>query len=444
MSAGATIDSDPEDGLQAPTMPPIQGAPPPLAAASPSQAPSPGAGAPAPLVPGQGQSAGQDGVFGGKKQIQTGPAKPPEYDPKKLSKVQTTLDLLNAMKPASRTDYMDWWEKQHGDINDRYDTMKTQLGARPSDDEPQSKKEKFAALLEFGLHLMKNSAPASTNQGAVLAGTLSDSVDSANQAHAANVKGQQDKYDASANAIESARADDLKGIGTPAGAMKEQADLTRQESENVKDRAGAFKDLTSATTEKDAARGPATYSTGEDGNLHSIERGDDGNVVAKPVLGIDGKPYRGRVLGRATGSGVEQKDTAQIRNYKYLTNVLGVDENTANDIAFRAKSGDPGKDHKDVYKSVLSSTMGDTDKAKTAADQYVIDNYGAGALTRATAPKVPRQPDQRPNTPPPEAMQGVTPGVVRDFGAKGRWTVDIQGNPVPAGVTGPAPLTPPH
>ena len=49
----------------------------------------------------------------------------------------------------------------------------------------------------------------------------------------------------------------------------------------------------------------ATYSTGRDGSLYSIGRDANGNPSAKPVLGIvDGKPYQGQVLGRATGSGV--------------------------------------------------------------------------------------------------------------------------------------------
>lgn len=444
MAAGTIAPPDPTD-MATPTMPPIQGAPAPLAQASPSQAASPGAGA-SPVAP-QAQPTGLPGAAPAqpnavtnqpqKGQINTGPTA--EFDPKKLAKVKTTLDLLNAMKPASRTDYMDWWEKQHGDINDKYDNLKQQIGARPSDDEPQTKKEKFAALLEFGLHLMKNSAGAvgSSNQAAPLANALSDTVHDQQATHQANIAAKQKTYDTNANAIEDARSEELKGIGTPAAAMKEQADQNHQDSENLKDTASAYKDVSSTLDEDEKHPEPATYSTGQDGHLYSIGRDANGNPQAKPVLGIDGKPYQGQVLGRATGSGVAQKDTAQIRNYKYLTGVLGMDENSANSVAFKAKSGNAMQDHKDVYKSIMSATMGDTDKAKTGADQYIIDNYGAGALSRATAPMVP---PQKPGggaigAPPPQALQGLKPGTVRDFGTKGKWTTDIEGNPVRVGAS---------
>lgn len=444
MAAGTIAPPDPTD-TTTPTMPPIQGAPAPLAQASPSQPASPGAGA-SPVAP-QAQPTGLPGAAPAspnavtnqpqKGQINTGPTA--EFDPKKLAKVKTTLDLLNAMKPASRTDYMDWWEKQHGDINDKYDNLQKQIGARPDDDQPSTKKEKFAALLEFGLHLMKNNAAAvgSSNQAAPLANALSDSVEGAQTAHQAAITKSQGAYDTQANAIEDARQSELKGIGTPAAAMKEQADLNTKDTTNLKNTAAAYKDVSSTLDEAEKHPEPSTYSTGADGHLYSIGHDANGNPQAKPVLGIDGKPYQGQVLGRATGSGVAQKDTAQIRNYKYLTGVLQMDENTANGIAFKAKTGNSLQDHKDVYKAIMTATMGDTDKAKTGADQYIIDNYGAGALSTATRPMVP---PQKPGggaigAPPPNAIQGLKPGTVRDFGAKGKWTVDIDGNPVRVGAS---------
>jgi hypothetical protein len=438
MAAGIVAPPDPQDSIEnPPTLPPIEGAP-PQATASPSAPATPGAGAPG-STPAKTQMQ-QDGVFNPpaqKGQIPTGPQA--EFDPKKLAKVKTTLDLLNAMKPQSRSDYMDWWQKQHGDINDRYDSLKAQIGARPSDDEPQTRKEKFAALLEFGLHLMKNSAAPSQNQGAVLESTLSDSVEDAQKQHQANIQGKQQAYDAQAQAIESAREKDLEGIGTPAAAMKTQADLSRQDTENLKDRAAAYKDVSQTLDEQERAQGPKTYSTGKDGNLYSLEPDENGNPRAKPVLGIDGKPFNGRVLGRDTGSGIDKDDTAQIRNLKFLTGVLGVDPDRAANIAFKPKTNDPMKDHADVYKSIMTATMGDTDKAKTGADQYIIDNYGAGALSRATAPVVPPQkPQGGPiGVPPPQALQGLKPGMVRDFGPKGKWTVGIDGTPKLVGASAP-------
>jgi hypothetical protein len=434
MAAG-TIEQEPDAGTPDPSppqMPPIQGAPAPLAA-SPSQPVTPGAGTPGLAAQPQGGIA--QGTGNTKGEIPT-PDVVPKYDAKKLAKAQTTLDLLNAMKPASRTDYMDWWQKQHGAIDEKYDNMKTQIGARPSDDEPQTQKEKFAALLEFGLHLMKNSAPASTNQGAVLAGTISDSTDAANQAHQANIQGKQKGYDAEANAIESARDEEQKGIGTPAAAQKEQADQNRKASENLKDTASAFKSTTDATTAKASAMGTPTYIQRPDGSILLASRDEDGKPVTQPLTGIDGKPVIGKVLGRNAGSGIDKggEDPAAVRTYKYATQVMGIDKNAAAPILGIKPSGKPHADHASVYKSVMTATMGDDEKAKRIADQYVLDNYGAGAIPRENASPVPT-----PGVPPTQALADLKQGMVRDFGANGKWTVGIDGKPVRVGG---GPLTP--
>lgn len=421
MAAGTLAPPDPQDSIGGtPQLPPIQGQP-PGPAASPSQPAAPGQLAPQP----QGGIA--QGTPGQKGEIAT-PAVVPEYDPKKLAKANTTLDLLNAMKPKSRTDYMDWWEKQHGDIDSKYDQLKTQIGARPSDDEPQTQKEKFAALLEFGLHLMKASAPASTNQGAVLAGTLSDEHDAMGKAHQANIAGAQKQYDTQADAIESGRQEELKGIGTPAQAMAAQGKQNLDETTETKNVAQAAKAASDATSTKATALGPTTYATDGKGGLHALVRNDDGTARAVPVTGIDGKPFAGKVLGRESGSGIDKSDTAAIRNSRYLTGVLGVDQDTATKIAFRPKTGSVDSDHMAVYKALLQSSFGDEEKAKRGADQYIIDNYGAGALTNAHKPIV--QPQGIGNTPPAAALQGLQKGQVRHFGAKGDWTLGIDGKPV--------------
>lgn len=435
--AGGIIGQDPDVGTPDPSMPQmpaIQGAmptAPPAAAASPSQPAAPGQGQPGidGTMIAKGPAGGiAQGTGNTKGEIPT-PSVVPEYDPKKLAKAQTTLDLLNAMKPKSRTDYMDWWQKQHGEIDEKYDNLKTQLGARPSDDEPQTQKEKFAALLEFGLHLMKASAPATTNQGAIGAGVLSDSMDSMNKTHQANIAGKQKTYDDSADAIESGRAEEQKGIGTPAAAMKGQIGSDRNDAQNLKDTAAAYKDVAGANATKAAGIGAATYAVGPGGVIHSIYRDEDGKAHAEPVTGIDGKPFQGRVLGKEAGSGIDKgsQDTASIRNQKYLVNVMGVDPNTAAQVAFKPKSGNPNADHAQIYRSVLGATMGDTDKAKRVADQYVLDQYGAKGVAQANAPMIP-------NNPPPQALQGLKPGMTRDFGANGKWTVGIDGKPVRVGA----------
>lgn len=392
---------------------------------------APGAPA-APLDP--NAPAQPNDITNGKKGVVATPTVVPQYDPKKLAKANTTLDLLNAMKPQSRTDYMDWWEKQHGDIDDKYDALKEKIGARPSDDEPQNKKEKFAALLEFGLHLMKASAAPSKTQGAVLSSTLSDSVDQANAAHAQNIAGQQKAYDANSNAIEEQRDAELKGIGTPAQAQAAQSTQNKNYASETKDNAAAFKDLSDATTTKASSLGAPVYATDPTGTLHSVVRQDDGTAKASPVLGIDGKPFQGKVLGRESGSGIDKsaQDTAAIRNQKYLTGVLGIDAGTAAQVAFKPKTGNPTSDHLAVYKSVMGASMGDEDKAKRAADQYVLENYGAGAIPKQNAPLT-----SGGGTPPPEALAGLKSGQARTLrapdGTLSQWTLGIDGKPVRVG-----------
>lgn len=429
MAAGAAIDQDeldsiqnpPQPTMQLPTAPPQAQSPTTPAVQNPGSATSAGGAAPTltgqPAQPGIGQQPQ-------KKQIDTGPQV--QFDPKKLAKVQTAQDLVEAMRPKSRTEYLDWWEKTHGDIDDKYDNMQKQLGERPTD-EGLTRQEKFAGLLQFGLHLMKASSAPTTNQGGVLAGQLSDSVDSMNAAHQANIKGQQSSYDASSNAIENARQQEQKSIGTAADARKGQMQSDKDYASETKDNASAFKDVSDALNTKQSALGPATYSAGPDGTLHSINRDPDtGQAVAQPVLGIDGKPYKGKVLGREAGSGIDKGDPKEVRIHKYLTSVLGIDPDKSAKIAFKAKTGDPTADKLGVYKAVLAATGGDQRTADLAGNNWVMENYGPGAVARSNAPLISPQGDSAPTA---QALAGLKPGMTRDFGSKGVWTLGLDGTP---------------
>lgn len=349
------------------------------------------------------------------------PTVQPQYDPEKLKKANTTLDILNAMKPKSRNEYMNWWEQQHGSINDKYDALQNQLGKRPADEQAYSKKEKFAFLLQFGLALMKNSANATNTgqtQASALNSTLADSVNQSQQQHQAGINQQQQDYDQKSNAIEQARQKDLAGLGTPAQAMAEQSKIDQSNAAQLKDTAGAYKDVATADQTKAASLGAPTYATDKDGGLVSLVRQPDGTTKATPVTGIDGKPFSGRVIGRSAGSGVEKGDTTQEKNYKFLSG-LGVDNDTAMTIAFKAKTGNPTADKLSVYRTVMSATYGDADKAKQAADEWVKDNYGP---QNSNGPTIP-------NSPSSYNFQGLKAGQMRTMPDGSHWTVGIDGKP---------------
>lgn len=435
MAAGAALDEDTDvDPGPTPSMPAIAGGTP---TAPPQAQPATGLGQAPSTLQAPSAAAQPQGIAapGGKGEIPTYQGTP-EYDAKKLAKAQNTLDVLNAMKPKSRTDYMDWYEKTHGDIDDHFAKLQKDLGQRPGDDdEDLSKKEKFAQLLEFGLHLMKNSAQPG-NQGAALAGTLSDSVGSYQKAVADKNAGAQKDFDTQSQGIEAQHQAALKGIGTPVDAMKAQDTRDKDVAAETKDNASAYKSISDATTTKASTLGAPTYAVAPNGVVHSLVRDENGTTHAEPVTGIDGKPFAGRVLGHNTGSGIDTtgKEPAAVKTFKYATDVLGVDPNVAAPILGLKRSGDPTKDHATVYNRVVSATMGDTATATRAADQYVLNTYGAGAIPRQQAGNapVPRQP------PPPEALKGLTPGKARDFGSRGQWTVGLDGKPIPVtpGIAG--------
>lgn len=409
-----------------PTAPPQAGAVPGQPAADPTQAPT------APALPGAQPPAG--GIESQKKKgvIPTGPDV--KFDEKKLAKVQTAQDLVEAMRPKSRTEYIDWWEKQHGDIDKRYDQLQQQLGPRPQAAEAKTREEKFADLLQLGLHIMRASAPAhDPNQGGAVAGAIQDELGAADKRHQANVQAPLDEYDKKYNAIEQGRQLAQKGIGSPADARKAQMTSDKDYAAETKDNAAAYKSVAGTLDEKGAAARAPTYSTAGDGTLHVLGADDSGNPIAKPVMGIDGKPYKGKVLGRAAGSGIDKTDTAAQRNHKYLTSVLGLPDEVATQIAFKPKTNNPMADHTSIYKSVYAATQS-TDSAKLAADQYVLDNYGAGALTRANAP-IAAAPAGAQGGPPAQAVAGMHAGDIRDFGPKGKWQMGVDGKPHLVGNT---------
>jgi len=103
----------------------------------------------------QQQSQQQDAP----KNIDIGPpAVKPEFDEDKLKDAKTLADHVDAMTPAYRKAYLNWYEGQYGRIQDHYDEMLKQIGEKPDPDRQLSRKDMWTALMNFGVSMIKNSS----------------------------------------------------------------------------------------------------------------------------------------------------------------------------------------------------------------------------------------------------------------------------------------------
>lgn len=160
-----------------------------------------------------------------------------DLDQGKAASAKTPGDLVDAMKPASRREYMGWWEQQNGAINDQFNTMLQKLGQRPSDVGKLSRKEKFAALMDFGFQLMaasgsKRSGGQGNNLGAAMAVAAGNTVGGIENRR----QGAISQFDQQAQAIETGRQGALKNLGTQGDAMKAQSQIDRDDAAIEKDR----------------------------------------------------------------------------------------------------------------------------------------------------------------------------------------------------------------
>jgi hypothetical protein len=289
----------------------------------------------------------------------------PEFDEEKLKTAKTAADLFQAMRKESATDYMGWWEKQYGDIDSKYQQVLKELGDRPDPKRRLDKREQFEFLMEFGLNMLRNSSTGDPRDGEnAAARSIYDTARSKQGQRQEEVE----RYDALSAQAKKSRAADLESIGNRGEAMSKQAGINR-------DLAGTAKDL---APPKEAGRNKQII-TGIDDTVYTL--GDENN--AEPVMGIDGKPIKGRVGGRngTAGSGTDTRPSQQ-KQYEHLL-TLGIPKEAAVRIAYRQNSGDPIKDYKDIYRTTMTATVGDEAAARRAADAYVGFVYGDEAVAKA-------------------------------------------------------------
>lgn len=333
----------------------------------------------------------------------------PKFDEAKLKDAKTVPQLVDAMHPKSRTEFMDWWEQQYGSINKHFDQLHDQLGTRPDPDRPLTKKDKWSALMEFGLNLIKSSqSPAQGGQdnlGGAVAVAAGNTVAGTEQKR--NL--ERDTFDAKTREVEQDRAGALKNLGTYGEALKGQSAI----------------DTDAARTAMYQRQRPANLGNPVGTDQGLIERGPDGKWTT--IKDEKGKPYTNLQVGAKGGTRDSRSHEEKV--YDRLI-ALGKSKDEAYSVAFTKSSGDPKKDYLSVYTKQLSSTLGDTKAAHDAASAYVSEIYGDDALSIAKA----HFRDQTSYQAPPTA-QGAPPltalkaGQITTFKNGQRWKIGSNGQP---------------
>lgn len=294
------------------------------------------------------------------------PAKPPfkiEYRKGALDGVKTFSDVMDAMKPKSQAKYMDWWEQQHGAINERFNQLQKEIGQRPDPNSDLSRKEQFRMLMEFGIELMRR------------AGQPNAGGESFAQAYG-GARGRKAQatadYDAQRGAIEAGRGAELKSIGTYGDALKGQSAIDQdavqmQEAEARMKAAGRRKPEIISADQGTFDYDPETQQT-------------------TAITGIDGKPLTNLKVGSRGGIGRDSR-TANQKNIEDLV-ARGVPEQLAVDIIYK-RITDPRKAYEKLYDSARRRFSSEAE-AKAEANDIITSLYGEDWQTSVTRPAINR------------------------------------------------------
>lgn len=318
--------------------------------------------------PQQNRSLSIDQVAGGDQKKSVGPPKPPElkFNNEKLKDAKTVPDIVGAANSGSLNNYMNWWEKQYGDINAAHDHMLSQLGQRPNEDRKMSRKEKWTALMDFGINLIKSSQ----GRGNDTAGTFATAIGATAEGETLKRKQEGGEYDARRGGIENSRAAQLKGIGNYGDALEGQAKIDNQ--------AVQAKEAQARMSKAENAAPDTLYSD------QGIQSYDSESRSFKPVLGVDGKPLTNLKVGAHGGSAASRDNrTANQRNIDDLMD-RGMPENLATDIVYK-KATDPRKAWQDIYRD-RRRQYADEATAKKEADTIIARFYGPDWESGISAP----------------------------------------------------------
>lgn len=332
---------------------------PPLGGGAPMQTSIDGAAEPAPV----GQAPAAAPTAPGK--IQALPPFKLKFKDGAPEKVKTPGDLVNAMTPSSQRKYMDWWEQQHGAINEKYAQLQQDLGRRPEADGNLSRKEQFRLLMEFGVELMARSGRGEPGAGGNALASSLDRAEGRKQMAVAD-------YDARSQALGKARSEDLKSIGTYGDAMKGQSAMDQDAAQIEEARART----------KNANRRKPEIISADQGTFDY----DPETQKTTPITGIDGKPLTNREVGRRGGSAAGRDSrTAKQKDIEDLID-RGMPEQLAVDIVHKRIS-DPRKAWQAIYRDRRRQYASEQE-ARDEADKIISQQYGDDWQDQGTRPSL--------------------------------------------------------
>jgi hypothetical protein len=349
---------------QAPQAPTIDGAP-PAAGADDGLSSDPGQATPASdhVIPGAKTPDGKPLI-----NIHPPGHDPSDFDPDKLKDVHTAADLFDALSVAKQSQYMNWWEKQHGDIDDRYNALQADLGQRPDPNRDPTKTEKFTELMNFGLHLLANN-----KRGSDPIANMGEAALAAQGTQQAKQQAQTSDFDARSAAITKARQADQKDLGTYGQAVREDAI-----NQNTQTRTA----IAAANAMKPPKPNQPTTRVLKDGTQVDY---DPASGTWNPSVDASGKPLgpmnpqgpRGGASSAGGSKQVEALDALEARGYSTAD---------ATNMVFHVKpSGDAFHDYVSIMNKNTPAGATSEEKAEAAqtAEDAVNHMYGPNALAEA-------------------------------------------------------------
>lgn len=218
----------------------------------------------------------------------------PHVAEEKLAQVKTPEDLMAVLPKKDKDTYLDWWEQQHGNINEKYDELAQQAGAPMG---KMSREEKFTLLMKFGLNLIRASSPA---KGQGTGAAFAEAVGATGEQYLDDKERKKYEQRATLAEIENRRKSELEDIGTYGDALKSQSDLERTSSSIERDKVGMEADRFRIQKDQyEMAHPKESLIYGEGGDIY----GYAGGGRASQITDRAGKPLKADPLRSARGAG---------------------------------------------------------------------------------------------------------------------------------------------